>query len=75
MKALDDAHATDGGNVESSKMIGVDVAPLEKLNRPVTLAQLKNENKFQDFLLLEIYSLSVMRVSEMHWDMVMAKSK
>ncbi|MDX2051342.1 MAG: EVE domain-containing protein [Polyangiaceae bacterium] len=45
----------------------VDVAPVKALNKPVTLAQIKADPKFQDMLLVSRSRLSVMPVSEEHF--------
>src|SRR5487761_302996 len=67
MKALNDAYGTDGKEAKSSKEVAVDVAPVEKLVRPVALDAIKKDKRFIDFLLVKISRLSVMPVSEEQW--------
>ncbi len=49
----------------------VDVAPVKKLARPVTLAQIKADPKFKEMLLVSRSRLSVMPVSEAHFERVL----
>lgn len=49
----------------------VDVAPLKKLVKPVTLAQIKADPKFKEMLLVSRSRLSVMPVSEAHFERVL----
>jgi predicted RNA-binding protein with PUA-like domain len=51
----------------SGKLFAVDVVPVKKLARPVTLAEIKASNKFADFPLVRISRLSVMPVSDKEW--------
>lgn len=64
-KALGDAYADPGD--KSGKQAVVDVAPVKKLPRPVTLAEIKAEPAFKDFPLVRISRLSVMPVSDAEW--------
>ena len=64
-KALGDAY-TDP-NDKSGKQAVVDVAPVKKLARPVTLAEIKADKAFADFPLVRISRLSVMPVSDAEW--------
>jgi predicted RNA-binding protein with PUA-like domain len=52
---------------ESGKLYAVDVVPVKKLPRPVTLAEIKAKPAFRDFPLVRISRLSVMPVSEKEW--------
>ena len=45
----------------------VDLVPVKKLKRPVTLAEVKADKRFDDFLLTRVPRLSVMPVSEQEW--------
>jgi predicted RNA-binding protein with PUA-like domain len=45
----------------------VDIAPVKKLARPVTLKEIKADASFKDFALVRISRLSVMPVSEKEW--------
>lgn len=49
------------------KMVVVDVKPKYRLNTPVTLAQVKGNQKMADFLLVTNSRLSVMPVNESQW--------
>ena len=51
----------------SGKLATVDVAPVKKLSRPVTLAEIKANPLFKDFALVRISRLSVMPVSDREW--------
>jgi predicted RNA-binding protein with PUA-like domain len=53
---------------KSGKLAAVDVAPVKKLPRPVTLAEIKAKAFFKDFPLVRISRLSVMPVSDREWD-------
>ena len=52
---------------KSGKLATVDVAPVKKLSRPVTLAEIKANPLFKDFALVRISRLSVMPVSDREW--------
>ena len=52
----------------SGKLHAVDVVPVKKLARPVTLAEIKATAAFRDFPLVRISRLSVMPVSDREWD-------
>jgi predicted RNA-binding protein with PUA-like domain len=52
---------------ESGKYVAVDLAPVERLPRPVTLAAIKADPAFKDFPLVRISRLSVMPVSDAEW--------
>src|SRR6185295_6240540 len=60
-KALGDAYADPGD--AAGKAAVVDVGPVKKLPRPVTLAAIKADSAFKDFALVRISRLSVMAVS------------
>jgi len=64
-KALGDAYVDPGD--KSGKASVVDVAPVQKLPRPVTLAEIKADSSFKDFPLVRISRLSVMPVSDAEW--------
>ena len=64
-RAMGDAYAdpTD----KTGKAAVVDVAPVKKLARPVTLKEIKADAAFKDFALVRISRLSVMPVSAAEW--------
>ena len=64
-KAATDAYDDPGD--ESGKRAAVDVVPVAKLPRPVTLAEIKAKASFKDFPLVRISRLSVMPVSDREW--------
>jgi predicted RNA-binding protein with PUA-like domain len=67
-KALGDAYADP--NDASGKASVVDVAPVKRLARPVTLAEIKADTAFKDFPLVRISRLSVMPVSDIEWERI-----
>lgn len=54
----------------SGKLYAVDVVPVKKLPRPVTLAEIKAKESFADFPLVRISRLSVMPVSDREWERI-----
>ena len=64
-KAAGDAYADPKDR--SGKLFAVDVVPVKKLARPVTLAEIKAKASFEDFPLVRISRLSVMPVSDREW--------
>jgi predicted RNA-binding protein with PUA-like domain len=62
-KALGHAYPED----ESGRMAVVEVAPVRKLTRPVTLAEIKADPAFRTFPLVRIARLSVMPVTDAEW--------
>jgi predicted RNA-binding protein with PUA-like domain len=52
---------------KSGKLSAVDIGPVRKLKRPVTLAEIKADKSFRDFPLVRISRLSVMPVSDKEW--------
>jgi predicted RNA-binding protein with PUA-like domain len=51
----------------SGKAAVVEIAPVKKLARPVTLKAIKADRAFQDFPLVRISRLSVMPVTDDEW--------
>jgi predicted RNA-binding protein with PUA-like domain len=51
----------------SGKTAVVDIAPVRKLKRPVTLKEIKADRAFKDFPLVRISRLSVMPVTDDEW--------
>jgi len=68
MKATGDAYPDPAD--KSGKLYAVDVAPVEKLGRPVTLAEIKADRRFAEFPLTRISRLSVMPVSATEWKLI-----
>ena len=65
MKAVSDAYPDPADT--SGKLYAVDVAPVKKLNNPVTLKAIKADKAFASFPLVRMSRLSVMPVSEAEW--------
>jgi predicted RNA-binding protein with PUA-like domain len=65
-KAVTDAYADPQDKTWKAAL--VDVAPVHKLRRPVTLAEIKAKAFFRDFPLVRISRLSVMPVSDREWE-------
>ena len=53
----------------------VDLVPVRKLKRPVTLAEVKADKRFASFPLTRIPRLSVMPVAEAEWAALLAMSE
>ena len=64
-KALADAYPDPDD--ETGKHAVVDVVPMKKLRRPVTLAEIKADASFNNFALVRISRLSVMPVTDDEW--------
>ena len=64
-RAASDAY--DDPKDRSGKLAAVDVVPVKKLPRPVTLAEIKADSAFRDFPLVRISRLSVMPVTDKEW--------
>jgi len=67
-RAAHDAYPDPGD--ASGKFYAVDVAPVRKLKKPVTLAAVKADTYFASFLLTRVPRLSVMPVSDDEWDRI-----
>ena len=72
-KAVSDAYQDPKD--KTGKLAAVDIAPVVKLARPVTLAEIKADKTFRDFSLVRISRLSVMPVSDMEWTRIEELSK
>ncbi|HTK28232.1 MAG TPA: EVE domain-containing protein [Vicinamibacterales bacterium] len=72
-KALRDAYPDPDD--ASGKLAVVDVAPVRKLSRPVTLAEIKADKAFKEFPLVRISRLSVMPVSDTEWARIESLAK
>jgi predicted RNA-binding protein with PUA-like domain len=64
-KALGDAYPDPQD--QAGKASVVDVGPVSKLPRPVTLAEIKADKSFAEFALVRISRLSVMPVTDAEW--------
>jgi predicted RNA-binding protein with PUA-like domain len=72
-KAITDAYADPKDDTWKAGL--VDVAPVRKLRRAVTLAEIKAKPFFHDFPLVRISRLSVMPVSDQEWKEIEKMSK
>jgi len=73
MKAVSDPYPDP--NASTDKLVAVDVAPVAKLHRPITLAEMKSDKSFAGFDLLRIPRLSVMPVQERTWLEILRRSE
>jgi predicted RNA-binding protein with PUA-like domain len=64
-RALSDAYPDPEDT--TGKFVAVDVAPVARLPRPVTLAEIKADPAFKEFPLVRIARLSVMPVTDGEW--------
>ena len=71
-RALGNAYADPSD--ESGKQAVVDVEPVRKLARPVSLAEIKADPAFKAFPLVRISRLSVMPVSDEEWKRIEKRS-
>jgi predicted RNA-binding protein with PUA-like domain len=71
-KALVDAY--DDPKDKSGKLAVVDIGPVKRLARPVTLAEIKADASFKTFALVRISRLSVMPVTDDEWERIVAKA-
>ncbi len=67
-KALGHAYADPAD--KAGKQAVVDVSPVRKLERPVTLAEIKADRRFASFPLTRLPRLSVMPVSDAEWQTI-----
>jgi predicted RNA-binding protein with PUA-like domain len=54
----------------SGRAAVVDITPVRKLKRPVTLKEIKADSAFKDFALVRISRLSVMPVTDAQWERI-----
>jgi predicted RNA-binding protein with PUA-like domain len=71
-RALGDAYA-DPKDASGNAAV-VEVGPVKKLARPVTLAEIKADAAFASFFLVRLPRLSVMPVSDAEWERIEKKS-
>ena len=68
-------HAYPDPDDKAGKAHVVDLVPVRKLKRPVTLAEIKADKRFKDFALTYLPRLSVMPVSDAEWKAIIAASE
>jgi predicted RNA-binding protein with PUA-like domain len=54
----------------SGKAAVVEITPVRRLKRPVTLKEIKADARFKDFALVRISRLSVMPVTDVEWERI-----
>ena len=59
---------------DDKRFVVIDVRPISKLKRPVTLDEIKKDNLFKNWELLRISRLSVMPVPKEIWNAIIKKS-
>jgi predicted RNA-binding protein with PUA-like domain len=57
------------------KLVVVDLEAVKPLPRPVTLAEIKANNKLANFDLVRLSRLSVMKVSDEQWEILEGMAK
>lgn len=57
------------------KIVVVDLTKRERLNKGVTLAEIKSKGEFSDFLLTRMSRLSVMPVTSAQWKSLLAMAR
>jgi predicted RNA-binding protein with PUA-like domain len=60
---------------KTGKNVAVDIAPVRRLPRPVSLAEIKATAAFKDFPLVRIARLSVMPVTDQQWTRIEAMAE
>jgi len=76
MKASSNAYSKDKSlDLDESKEIGLDVVPIRKLKNPVSLASIKSDARFKDFILVRFSRLSVMSVTKDQWEWILKLSE
>ena len=71
-KAVSDAYPDPADTTGKAHV--VDLAPVKKLTRPVTLAEIKADKRFADFALVRMSRLSVLPVTAEQRKAILAKS-
>lgn len=57
-------------NENNEKLAVFDITPNHSLKKPVTLKQIKEDSRFNEFHLVKFSRLSVMPVEKKYWDMI-----
>lgn len=60
---------------EDARWVVVDLAPVEPLPHPITLSEMKQDNRLQDMALIKQSRLSVMPVAKKEFDLIVKKGK
>ena len=76
MKAASNAYPKDkSADLDSSKEIALDVVPVQRLKNSISLATIKADPRFKDFMLVKFSRLSVMPVSDKQWEWILKLSE
>ncbi len=67
--------AYQDSTTEDTNWLAVDLKPLKKLNKPVTLGEIKNDPQLSQMELVRISRLSVQKVNPKEWDRVIKLSE
>ena len=59
---------------DDKRFVVFDIKPVKKLNRPVSLKEIKSNKIFKEFDLVRIPRLSVMPVTKKYWDTIIKLS-
>ncbi len=59
---------------DDDRWVVVDLVPVTKLDKPVTLAQIKADSQLEGLALIKHSRLSVMPVDKAHYDIIISKS-
>lgn len=73
MEAVSDPY--EDPKAKDSRLVAIDVKPISRLPRPVTLAEIKGDAFFWDWELVRLARLSVMPVSKEQWKRIEAMSR
>ena len=68
-------HAYPDPDDKAGKAHVVDLVPVRRLKRPVTLAEIKADKRFKDFALTYLPRLSVMPVGDAEWKAIIGASE
>lgn len=69
--AIVDKEAYPDPTTADTNWVAVDLKPARKLKNPVSLSQLKADERFRDMALVRLGRLSVQPVTEKEWKMIM----
>jgi len=60
--------------INDDRWVVVDLVPVRKLEKPVTLAQIKDDERLEGLALIKNSRLSVMPVDKSHYNLILSKS-
>ncbi len=60
---------------DDDRWVVVDLVPIRKLEKPVSLAAIKADDRLESFALIKNSRLSVMPVDKAHYNIILSKSK